>query len=1186
MGSSYFLSSVIKWQSFTKLKLFSLFCVFSLSLNGVASFDSDKSVLLQFKNSVSDPSGLISGWNLISTNHCHWNGVSCDANSRVVSLNITGNGNYRGKKSGGGGAILCSGDSIELSLYGFGIRRDCKGSNGILMGKLVPLIARLSELRVLSLPFNGFLGLIPSEIWGMEKLEVLDLEGNLVSGSLPVSFSGLKNLRVLNLGFNRIEGEIPDSLSRCDGLEIFNIAGNRINGTIPGFAGRFKGVYLSLNQLGGSLPEDFGYNCEKLEHLDLSGNFLVGGIPSNLGNCGNLRTLLLYSNMFEEIIPRELGKLGKLEVLDVSRNSLSGSVPPELGNCSALSVLVLSNMFDPYQDVNGTRGTGLLDHLSSVNEDFNFFQGGIPADVMTLPKLRMLWAPSATLDGMLLSNWDSCDSLEMINLSHNFFKGEIPHGFSRCNKLRYLDLSSNGLYGELHEEFRVPCMTVFDVSGNALSGSIPSFYSSSCPPVPSTIEYPLNVYDPSSAYISFFAYKAKAGSPTMLLGRNGEISVFHNFGDNNFTGTLQSLSISPVRLGKQTAYTFLAGDNKLSGPFPGILFENCDGLNMMIVNVSNNRMSGQIPANMGPMCRSLKLLDASKNQIAGTIPPSVGELVSLVYLDMSWNLLQGRIPSSLSQLSGLKYLSLSGNRIVGSIPSSIGKLQTLEVLDLSSNLLSGEIPNDLVRLRNLTALLLNNNKLSGQIPSGLANVTLLSIFNVSFNNLSGPLPSSNNLMKCSSVLGNPYLHPCHVFSLASPSPDSPGRASEAQSYTSPSGQSQKNGSGGFTSIEIASIASASAIFSVLLALIFLFIYTRKLSPKSKIMGSARKEVTIFTDIGVPLTFENVVRATGSFNASNCIGNGGFGSTYKAEISPGVLVAIKKLAVGRFQGIQQFHAEIKTLGRLHHPNLVTLIGYHASETEMFLIYNYLPGGNLEKFIQERSTRAVDWRILHKIALDIARALAYLHDQCVPRVLHRDVKPSNILLDDDFNAYLSDFGLARLLGTSETHATTGVAGTFGYVAPEYAMTCRVSDKADVYSYGVVLLELLSDKKALDPSFSSYGNGFNIVAWACMLLRQGRAKEFFTAGLWDAGPHDDLVEVLHMAVVCTVDSLSTRPTMKQGFVVGKGPLYLCFLGPHYGLPVGHAFDGSFFLFISLGSRATATIMRTNFTSFSCKQ
>ncbi|CAK7355712.1 unnamed protein product [Dovyalis caffra] len=1129
MGSSHFSSSVVKWQFFTKLKLFSLFCAFSLSLNGVASFDSDKSVLLQFKDSVADPLGLLSGWNLINTNHCHWTGVSCDANSRVISLNITGNGNYRGKNIGNGTAFLCSGDSVELSLYGFGIRRDCKGSKGILGGKLLPMIAKLGELRVLSLPFNGFQGLIPSEIWDMEKLEVLDLEGNFVSGPLPVTFSGLRKLRVLNLGFNRIEGEVPGSLSYCGGLEILNLAGNRINGTIPGFVGGFKGVYLSLNQLGGSLPEEFGDKCEKLEHLDLSGNFLVGGIPSNLGKCGNLRTLLLYSNLFEEIIPRELGKLGKLEVLDVSRNSLSGSVPPELGNCSALSVLVLSNMFDPYQDVNGTRGHSLLDRLSSVNEDFNFFQGDIPADVLNLPKLRMLWAQSATLEGMLLSNWDSCDSLEMINLSHNFFTGEIPRGFNRCKKLWYLDLSFNRLNGELLEEFPVPCMTVFDVSGNALSGSIPSFHSSSCPPVSSMNDNPLNIYDPSSAYLSFFAYKAQAGSPAMSLGGSGGIAVLHNFGSNNLTGTLQSIPIAPVRLGEQTAYTFLAGENKLSGPFPGVLFENCDGLNTMIVNVSNNRMSGQIPANMGPMCRSLKLLDASKNQIIGTVPPSVGELVSLVSFDMSSNLLHGQIPSSFSQIRGLEYLSLAGNGINGSIPSSLGKLQSLEVLDLSSNFLSGEIPNDLVNLRNLATLLLNNNKLSGQIPSGLANMTFLAMFNVSFNNLSGPLPSSNNLMKCSSVLGNPYLHPCHVFSLAVPSPDSQGRASEAQGYVSRSGQ-MKSQNGGFTSIEIASIASASAIFSVLLALIFLFIYTRKWNPKSKLMGSARKEVTIFTDIGVPLTFENVVRATGSFNASNCIGNGGFGATYKAEISPGVLVAIKRLAVGRFQGIQQFHAEIKTLGRLHHPNLVTLIGYHASETEMFLIYNYLPGGNLEKFIQERSTRAVDWRILHKIALDIARALAYLHDQCVPRVLHRDVKPSNILLDDDFNAYLSDFGLARLLGTSETHATTGVAGTFGYVAPEYAMTCRVSDKADVYSYGVVLLELLSDKKALDPSFSPYGNGFNIVAWGCMLLRQGRAKEFFTAGLWDAGPHDDLVEVLHLAVVCTVDTLSTRPTMKQ--------------------------------------------------------
>jgi serine/threonine protein kinase len=434
-----------------------------------------------------------------------------------------------------------------------------------------------------------------------------------------------------------------------------------------------------------------------------------------------------------------------------------------------------------------------------------------------------------------------------------------------------------------------------------------------------------------------------------------------------------------------------------------------------------------------------------------------------------------------------------------------------------------------VRLRGLTTLLLNNNRLSGKIPD-LTPAPLLSIFNVSFNNLSGPLPAKMRSLTCNSIHGNPSLQPCGLSTLSSPLMNARTLSETVDNPTAVGTTSDSGGSGGFSKIEIASIISASAIVAVLLALIVLYIYTRKCASRSSRRSNRRREVVVFVDIGVPLTYETVFRASGSFNASNCIGSGGFGATYKAEVAPGVLVAIKRLAIGRFQGIQQFQAEIKTLGRCRHPNLVTLIGYHLSDSKMFLIYNFLPGGNLERFIQERTKRPIDWRMLHKIALDVARALAYLHDNCVPRILHRDVKPSNILLDNEHNAYLSDFGLARLLGNSETHATTGVAGTFGYVAPEYAMTCRVSDKADVYSYGVVLLELISDKKALDPSFSPYGNGFNIVAWACMLLQKGRAREFFIEGLWDVAPHDDLVEILHLGIKCTVDSLSYRPTMKQ--------------------------------------------------------
>ncbi|KAL6143601.1 hypothetical protein ACLB2K_054296 [Fragaria x ananassa] len=1102
------------------LKLVLLFfCVFAASRNGVVSAETDASVLLELKGAVLDSLGLLSTWGRLNSSHCDWSGVSCDSNFRVVSLNITGDG---GKSESEPFSCAYYG---QFPFYGLGVRRSCVEGGGSLVGKLPSVIGKLTELKVLSLPFNGFDGEIPAEIWEMRSLEVLDLEGNSVTGSLPVRVN--PNLRVLNLGFNKIQGEIP--ILSSVSLEILNLAGNRVNGSVPGYVGRLKGVYLSYNFLSGDIPSEIGENCGRLEHLDLSGNFLVHKIPSGLGNCSKLRTLLLYSNMLEEGVPSELCRLQGLEVLDVSRNSLSGSLPRELGNCSELSVLVLSSLFNPLPVVRGNyTDESLLEQLSSMNDDFNYFQGSMPKEITSLPKLKILWAPRASIEGSFPSDWGACENLEMINLAQNFFTGEISSGLNRCQKLHFLDLSSNKLTGELVQVLHVPCMTMLDVSGNFLSGSVPEYANSTCGPVFS-VDLSFKDDDFSSPYEAFFGSKAQAGMPVLWHTEDDVVVVMHNFGHNNFTGTLQSLPIAPERFQKKILYAFLVGENKLTGAFPGKLFGKCQVLGSLIVNVSNNRLDGEIPTEIGNMCASLKFLDASVNQIMGSIPPSFGELVSLAGLNLSSNMLQGQIPTTIGQIRDLEHLSLSGNNLTGVIPASLGQLYSLHVLELSRNSLTGEIPKDLVSLRNLRVLLLDKNKLSGQIPSGLANVTTLSAFNVSYNNFSGSLPLNNNLVNCNTALGNPYLSSCPTLSQLQPAV-SQGRVGDSEPYASPLVGTPKTAGSGFNSIEIASITSASAIVLVLLALVVLFLYTRKWNRKSGGIGSTRKEVTVFTNIGVPLTFENVVRATGSFNASNCIGNGGFGATYKAEISPGVLVAIKRLAVGRFQGVQQFHAEIKTLGRLRHPNLVTLLGYHASETEMFLIYNYFPGGNLEKFIQERSTRAVDWKILHKIALDIARALAYLHDQCVPRVLHRDVKPSNILLDDDFNAYLSDFGLARLLGTSETHATTGVAGTFGYVAPEYAMTCRVSDKSDVYSYGVVLLELLSDKKVLDPSFSSYGNGFNIVAWACMLLRQGRAKEFFSAGLWDAGPHDDLVEVLHLAVVCTVDSLSTRPTMRQ--------------------------------------------------------
>ncbi|CAI0390797.1 unnamed protein product [Linum tenue] len=561
--------------------------------------------------------------------------------------------------------------------------------------------------------------------------------------------------------------------------------------------------------------------------------------------------------------------------------------------------------------------------------------------------------------------------------------------------------------------------------------------------------------------------------------------------------------------------------NDLGGEIPSEIW----GLKELeVLDLQGNLFTGEYSGQFGVGLTKLRVLNLGFNRIHGEIPASISRFASLQVLNLAGNNLIGRIPEFVGSFLELKELNLAHNKLNGTVPFELGfHCEFLEHIDLSGNLLIGTVPPVLGNCHQLRTLSLNSNRFTGQIPSEFGQLKRLQVLDLSRNHFPDTLPTElTTTLPHVKVLWSPSANvesevPRNARSLATADSEETASSTSAASH-------------GLSPIEIASIVSASAIVSVLIVLVVLFFYMRKWTPNARVQVSEPKEIIEFVPIGVPLLYEDIVQATGNFNTRNCIGNGGFGATYKAEIAPGTLVAVKRLSVGRFQGFQQFHAEIKALGRVRHPHLVTLIGFHASETEMFLIYNYLPGGNLESFIRGRSAATVQWKILHKIAFHIARALAYLHDQCAPRILHRDVKPSNILLDDEFNAYLSDFGLARLLGTSETHATTGVAGTFGYVAPEYAMTCRVSEKADVYSYGVVLLELMSDKKALDPSFSSQENGFNIVSWASLLLRHGRAKEVFTAGLWESSPHDDLVEMLHLAITCTDDTLSTRPTMKS--------------------------------------------------------
>ncbi|KAL3678743.1 hypothetical protein R1sor_021699 [Riccia sorocarpa] len=1113
----------------------SAFCCFVYLVLLVTLFDLGLAIsgdglhLLEFKKKIThDQCSVLSDWNEEDHHPCNWRGVTCDISSqRVVGLNIDGRQAGRETRNWSSSRprpSVSKPSSNRVKTYTFDSSLvTTQGEVGdtprcSLSGTLSPALGKLSKLRTLSITHNNITGVIPGELAELELLQTLDLRSNSLRGQLPGDFGRLRHLQVLNLDNNALEGSIPDELSLCENLRTLSLSGNELQGTVSPSLGRLQ----------------------KLEWLALASNQLVGTLPLELTNSW-------CKLKFSGSIPSELGQLWRLSYLDVAFNALSGPIPPELAECHQLEVLVLSSRNACVSVGNDLRGCTLRGKVGIGEGENNRFEGPLPSTLGSLPRLRVLWAPNAGLVGPFPRYGGACSSLEVINLSQNALAGDLPGDLSNCSRLVYLDVSSNQLTGKFPSKVAVQCMVVFNVSRNMLSGELSEVSYHQClEPQPWKGYFSPSIRSSllrdSLISESFFSVSLVNSRPPANGGRpprRHRVEIIHDWSFNRFTGWVPPSALGKGLKKRDALYLFSIAGNQLTGGLPPQMFEVCKEVGALALDVSDNMLSGSLPSTELVSCSTLVKFLAARNMLSGEIPQELSGLRNLAHLDLTGNYLRGRLPDKIGELESLKVLLLAQNKLSGSLPYVLGHAAGLQVLDLSQNEFSGSLPESLSFLKQLRKLCLNGNRFSGVVPAGLSNLSFIEDVNLSFNDFSGPVHhwrDVDSLCLRGSFAGNPKIEGCEKRNFMSKrllySPTGVNNITYMgvpQPSQVPQGlfevQSKR-----LNSILIAAITSGCAIALVLLVLGILFQCTRQRSPTSHCATPGRKEVVTFMSVPCHMTYENVLRATGNFSIDNLIGNGGFGATYKAELRPGFLVAVKRLALGRFQGVQQFDTEIRTLGRIQHPNLVTLLGYHASHDEMFLIYNYFPRGNLDTLIHT-SRREMDWRIRHNIALRIAEALAFLHDDCVPRVLHRDIKPSNILLDDNLNAHLSDFGLARLLGTSETHATTDVAGTFGYVAPEYAMTCRVTDKADVYSYGVVLLELLSNKRALgDPCFFEFGDSFNIVSWACLLIRRRRPHEVFPVWLWEQGPEAILLEVLDLAVQCTVDSLTVRPTMRE--------------------------------------------------------
>ncbi|XP_022898092.1 BRASSINOSTEROID INSENSITIVE 1-associated receptor kinase 1-like [Olea europaea var. sylvestris] len=492
---------------------------------------------------------------------------------------------------------------------------------------------------------------------------------------------------------------------------------------------------------------------------------------------------------------------------------------------------------------------------------------------------------------------------------------------------------------------------------------------------------------------------------------------------------------------------------------------------------------------------------------------------SVTRVDLGNANLSGQLVPQLGQLPYLQYLELYSNNISGRIPNDLGNLTNLVSLDLYLNSLTGSIPVTLGQLQRLRFLRLNNNSLTGTIPLSLTTVISLQVLDLSNNDLSGTVPvnGSFQLFTPISFNNNPKL----IAPPVSPPPPLPP--------TGPSSSRVGNSATGAIAGGVA--AGAALLFAV--PAIALAWYRRRKPPVHFFDVPAEEDPEVHLGQLKRFSLRELQVATDNFSNRNILGRGGFGKVYKGRLADGSLVAVKRLKEERTQGGElQFQTEVEMISMAVHRNLLRLRGFCMTPTERLLVYPYMANGSVASCLRERSESQppLDWPIRKRIALGAARGLAYLHDHCDPKIIHRDVKAANILLDEDFEAVVGDFGLAKLMDYKDTHVTTAVRGTIGHIAPEYLSTGKSSEKTDVFGYGVMLLELITGQRAFDLARLANDDDVMLLDWVKELLKQKKLETLVDADLQGNYIEDEVEQLIQVALLCTQSSPMERPKMSD--------------------------------------------------------
>ncbi|XP_004294713.1 PREDICTED: probable LRR receptor-like serine/threonine-protein kinase At1g06840-like [Fragaria vesca subsp. vesca] len=805
-----------------------------------------------------------------------------------------------------------------------------------------------------------------------------------------------------------------------------------------------------------------------VQELLLLGMNLSGTLSPELGRLSYMRILDFMWNKISGSIPKEIGNITSLELLLLNGNQLSGPLPEELGYLPNLDRIQIDQNY-----ISGPipKSFANLDKTKHFHMNNNSISGQIPSELSRLPSLVHFLLDNNNLSGYLPPEFSDLPNLLILQLDNNNFDGStIPASYGNMSKLLKLSLRNCSLQGPIPDLSRIPKLGFLDLSRNQLNGSIP-------------------------------------------LGKLSDDITTINLSNNTLSGSIPASFSGLPQLQRLSI-----ANNSLTGSVPATLWNETtlNATERLIVELQNNQLtnisgSTQIPQNVtvwlhgNPVCSNANLdnlcgseiddeddSESSTNSTAGcpsqACPPPFEYLPAFCFCAVPL-LIEYRLKSP-------GFTDFRPYRITFEEYLTSGLNLDLDQLDIPSFVWE-KGPRLRISLKLFPAYVANNDTISREFNKSEVQRILhkFTSWNINDSELFGPY----ELIWI--TLLDPYK--------------------DVLSASKKSGVSK----GALAGIIVGTFAAAVALSAV----VSLFILRRHQRNHPAVSRRRHKSKSSIKIDGVKaFTYGEMATATNNFNTSAQVGQGGYGKVYKGTLADGTLVAIKRAQEGSLQGEKEFLTEIELLSPLHHRNLVSLVGYCDDEGEQMLVYEFMSHGTLRDHLSVRSKEPLGFEMRLRIALGSARGILYLHTEANPPIFHRDIKASNILLDSKFVAKVADFGLSRLApvpdleGATPAHVSTVVKGTPGYLDPEYFLTHKLTDKSDVYSLGVVFLELLTGMQPIS-------HGKNIVREVNIAFQSGMIFSVIDARM-GSYPSDCVEKFLSLALKCCQDETDARPSMAE--------------------------------------------------------